>query len=130
MTGQLAFPMEPPRVDLAALCSDEERRVARVLRWGRESAQQVPTISELTEIPARKVQEIIEHLIHEHALPIGTAMSRPFGNYLIDSADDLQQTVGLLHTRGISNLARAAALRKMSLRRYLAEIQLELETAR
>lgn len=129
MDRQLAFPLELPRpaLGLAAMCSDEERLVASLLRWGREGAMQISEISELAGIPARRVQELIEHLIHEHQVPVGTAMSRPFGNYLIDDPEDLAATDALLRMRGISNLKRAAALRQMSFRRYLAEVQLELD---
>ncbi len=54
-------------------------------------------------------------------------MSEPFGNYLIDSDAELEQTAELLRTRGISNLARAAALRRMSLRQFIEHVQHRLE---
>jgi hypothetical protein len=127
--AQLAFPLEEPRaaLRLVAMCSDDERTVACVLQWGRGGAMQVTDIARRTGIPSRRVQELIEHLIRAHELPIGTAMRRPFGNYLIDKPQDLEETVALLRTRGISHLARAASLKRMSLKRYLAEVQLELE---
>lgn len=122
---QLAFPLDVPRpaLDLGSLCDAEEMRVARTLLWGRAHALQVPAIAAAGGVPARRAQEIIEHLLHAHQWPIGTAMSRPFGNYLIDSPADLEETVVLLRTRAISTLARAAALKRMSLARYLAEVQ-------
>jgi hypothetical protein len=72
------------------------------------------------------VQDLIDQLIHEHGWPIGTSMREPFGNYLIDSAADLEATVELLRSRGLSNLVRAAALRRMPLQRLIAEIQTDL----
>ena len=127
MDPQLAFHLDTvrPLLPLGDL-TEEERAVGRALRWGRAGARQVPDLAQETGIPERRVQEIVRQLLHEHGWPIGTAMSSPFGNYLIDNAAELEATVELLRVRGISNLARAAALRRMSLKRYLATLQTEL----
>lgn len=119
-----------PVLALDALCSDEERAVARALRWGRAAARQVGDIAADAGIPGRRVQEIAQHLLHEHHWPIGTSMSEPHGNYLIDSAEELAQTVALLRTRGISNLQRAAALQRMTFDEFLKTLQRELELGR
>jgi hypothetical protein len=128
MDSQLALYLDTtrPQLDLTALCSDEERAVAAELRWGSAAARQVPEIAAAAGIPARRVQVIIKHLVDDHSWPIGTSMAEPFGNYLIDSSDDLQQTVALLRGRGISMLARAAALSHTSLRRFLESVQADL----
>lgn len=125
---QLAFPLAAPRpvLDLGALCDAEEVRVARVLKWGRSSARQVPEIAAAAGTGGRRVQEVIEHLLHAHGWPVGTAMRAPFGNYLIEEPGELAETVALLRMRGLSSLTRAAALRRMSLARYLAEVQTEI----
>lgn len=127
MDPQLAFHLDATRpvLDIAAL-GDDERALARALRWGRANARQVRELAAEAGIPARRAQDVIDHLIHEHGWPIGTSMREPFGNYLIDSAEDLSATVELLRARGISNLARAAALRRMSVRRLLEEIQADM----
>jgi hypothetical protein len=127
MDPQLALFLDVtrPQLDLAAL-DEDELRVARALRWGRANARQVRDVAAEAGLPTRRAQDVIERLIHEHGWPVGTSMSEPYGNYLIDSADDLQATVELLRERGISNLARAAALKKTSIRRFLAEIQEDL----
>lgn len=116
-----------PELDLAELCSEEERAVAGSLRWGSAAARQVPEIAAAADLPARQVQRIIRHLVDDHGWPIGTSMAEPFGNYLIDSAGELDQTVALLRSRGISILARAAALNRTSLRRFLEQVQAELD---
>jgi hypothetical protein len=127
MEPQLALLLDTtrPALDFAGL-SDDELAVGRALRWGRASARQVREVAAETGIPARRVQDLIDELIHAHGWPIGTSMREPFGNYLIDSAADLEATVALLRTRGISNLVRAAALRRMPLQRLIAEIQTDL----
>lgn len=130
MSEQFAFSFDLPplaALDVSSLCDADEQAVARALRWGRERARQVPDLAREAGIPSRRVQEIVLHLLLRHQWPIGTAMSAPFGNYLIDSTRELEETVSLLRTRGISTLARAAALKKMSLKRYLNEVQTYLQ---
>lgn len=129
MDAQLALHLDAARPSLPlAELSEEERAVACALRWGRASARKVREIAAEAGLGNRRAQEIVQRLLHQHGWPIGTAMEEPFGNYLIDSAEELQATVELLRTRGISNLARAAALQRMSLRRYLAAVQRDLLT--
>lgn len=129
MRDQIPMDMRVVRPDLRAdrLAAGEHRAVARELRWGRANARQVSELAQATGIPGRRVQQIIQELLFEHEWPIGTAMSPPHGNYLIDSRDELSHTVDLLRTRGISNLSRAAALRRMTLRQFLLKIQHELD---
>lgn len=124
---------DAPALDLFALCNPEEIAVANQLRTGRARALKVETIAAEAslalgrKISGRRVQTILLHLIEAHRVPVGTSMREPFGNYLIDDAEDLRQTVELLKVRGIDNLVRAAALRKITLARLLAEVQMELE---
>lgn len=129
MADQLSLVLAsaPPALDIGSLCDAEERAVAQALRWGRAHARRVAEIAADAGVPERRAQEFMQHLLHEHHWPIGTAMAAPFGNYLIDSPAELEETVALLRTRGISSLSRAAALRRMSLKRYLAEVQTALE---
>lgn len=128
MDAQLGFPLDAPLpapLSLADL-GEEERAVARVLRRGRANARRISEIAAAAGLGSRRAQEIVQRLLHDHGWPIGTAMQEPFGNYLIDSPEELQSTVELLRSRGISNLARAAALQRTSLSRYLAAVQREL----
>lgn len=121
----LAFPSTRFTLDPATLQSDEERAVYRALRVGRENARKVPDLAAEAGVSPREFQKVVERLVLERGVPIGTAMSRPFGNYLIDTADELAATVDLLRARGIQNLRRAAALKGMSFARYMAEVQTE-----
>jgi hypothetical protein len=107
------------------LCNPEEAAVARALRWGRENARRIDDIAAEAELPARRVQDVIHHLLLEHHMPVGTAMAEPFGNYLIDNDDELAETVRLLRGRGLSNLQRAAALKRMTLRAFVQQLELE-----
>lgn len=129
MDSQLGFILDTtrPELNLAELCCDEERAVARAIRWGASYARQVPDIAHHAGLKPRKAQAIIKHLVDDHAWPIGTSMREPFGNYLIDSATELEQTSALLRVRGISMLARAAKLNRTSLRLVLERLQAELD---
>lgn len=127
MDAQFALHLDVTRPHLSrAGFGDEERAVADALRWGRANALQVREIARLARLPMRRTQDVIDRLLREHGWPIGTSMAEPFGNYLIDSAEELEATVELLRTRGISNLTRAAALKGMSLRRFIESVQPEL----
>ena len=123
--GELVFPTGRPAIDEGSL-SEDERTVLRALRWGRAGAVTIAGLEAVTGIGGRKVQEIVRTLREDHAVPIGTAMGRPFGNYLIDDPKELAEVFALFRARGLSNLKQAAALRGQSLRRYLAEVQTEL----
>ena len=125
---QLALHLDATRPALPLGDLDaEELAVVKALRWGRLNARQVRDIAAEAGLPARRTQELIRRLIHDHGVPIGTAMEAPHGNFLIDSAAELEATVELLRERGISNLARAAKLKGTALRRYIADVQVSLD---
>jgi len=122
---QLAFDLSAAARGFSGLCGPEEEAVALALRWGRENARRVADLAAEAGLSPRHAQELIQHLLLKHHVPVGTAMAEPFGNYLINSDEDLAETVSLLRSRGLSNLVRAAALKRMSLRRFLLELPLE-----
>lgn len=126
----LSFPTGSPIHPLPFTATVEERAVFYALRLGAAHARQIRDLADETGIPGRQVQAIVERLILEYQVPVGTSMRRPYGNYLIDQPEDLKATVELLRVRGISNLVRAAALKRMTLRQYLQEVQAELELER
>lgn len=131
MDPQLAIAFDQrPALDLGSLCSEAEVAVARALRWGRAEARQIAELAAVTGISERDVQHVVQHLLMDHHWPIGTAMSEPHGNYLIDRLEELEHTVALLRTRGLTSLARAAALKRMTLAQYIRLVQCDLETER
>lgn len=130
MDSQLALHLDSTRPVLSWASLDaEESAVARVLGWGRANALQVREIAAAARLPVRRTQKVINRLIHVHHWPVGTSMTEPHGNYLIDSAEDLEATVHLLRTRGIGELARAAALSRRALIDYMNDVQTSLEDA-
>jgi len=125
---QLAFPMGRPVIDTEGL-SPEQRDVFEALAWGRANARRIDQLAAMTGLSGRKVQAIAQTLRELYAVPIGTSMSAPFGCYLVDDPNELAACYRLFRARGLSNLKQAAALRHMSLRAYLKEVQTEIEAA-
>lgn len=127
MDAQLALHRDASRPELLTVGFDEEElAVAGALRWGRANARKVPEIAKLTGLSVRRTQLVIRRLVETRWWPIGTSMRHPFGNYLIDDASELASTERLLRDHGISTLQRAAALRRMSLSRYIHQVQTDL----
>ncbi len=132
MDPQLAMVFDAPWRDLhpESLCEPEEQALGEALRWGRGGARQVPELAAAAGVAPRRAQELMQHLLLKHRWPIGTSMSEPFGNYLIDSLQELEKTVSLLRVRGLSHLQRAAALKRMTLQEYVRTIQFDLALGR
>ena len=88
MDSQLALFLDATRPALPLdQLSEEERAVVGALEWGRERAIQVPDLAKRVGIPQRRVQKILNDVVHQHGIPIGTSMSAPHGNYLIDDSE-------------------------------------------
>lgn len=121
----IEFPSERFALDPDEL-PPKERAVYVALRRGRPNARRVPDIAAAAGLSPRETQTVIERLILDHGVPIGSAMGKPAGNYLIDSPEDLDATAGLLRSRAIHVLRRVAALQQMTFERLMAEIQTEL----
>lgn len=126
MQTAIEFPATRFALDPDELLDPRERSVYLALRRGRANARRVPDIGAEAGLGTRETQAVIERLVLERGVPIGSSMGRPPGNYLIDSADDLDATTALLRGRALQGLRRVAALQQISHRRLLAEIQAEL----
>jgi len=117
-----------PRINTVAL-EDDERAVADVLnqRVGADQAVQVKAMAAAVGIPPRRVQSIVQHLIHKHDAPIGTRMSAPYGWYLAETQAELDQVVALHKARAMKELATMARLKRTKINAVLRQIQTELE---
>lgn len=93
----------------------DEISVLRLIQPGRANAISKDTIAAATGIHWRQVQEIIEHLIHEHDCNIGSSSGRPFGYYIITDPEEIDEVYNSLRRRGIKILCRAAKLKRISL---------------
>jgi hypothetical protein len=94
--------------------SDEARMVERVLaeiapRRGREAAITMHEISERTGLQTRLIQSIVKFLVEERHEPIGTATTRPFGYFVIQTEDERRAVRNHFVRRALSNLEHAKA---------------------
>lgn len=126
MQTTIEFPSLRFRVDPDDLADERERAVLAALKYGRENARRIPELAAATGLRGREVQSVIERLVFDRGVAVGTSMGKPPGAYLIDSPEDLDATAALLMSRAIHGLRRVAALKKITHRRLLAEIQTEL----
>lgn len=105
----------------------DEVRVVKALGWGSARARKVAELAREVGLKGRLLQDVVDHLVLKHGVPIGSSMSKPFGNYLIESAEDLESTVHLYTRRGLHSLAKASGLRRQSLARYMSHVQTHLD---
>lgn len=119
---------QPSRIDLAALCDDDERAVARILntREGAGAAMKVAEVAAAAGMGDRKAQSIVRHLIVDHAAPIGTSSRAPHGWYLVATRAEHEAVVALHRARALSELQTMAAHSRRAVRDLMAEVQTEL----
>ena len=111
MTDQLALDLVAP-----ADVKDVERVLAIIgRRVGRANAISMHYIARQVEIGTRDVQAIVKFLVEERQQPIGTATSKPFGYYMIESQDELRENYQHFVRRGVSNLKHARAYNQASI---------------
>jgi len=106
----------------------ESQQVLHLIRErvGRQSAISVGLISETTGIPPRTVRAITKNLIERHRIRIGSSLGNPPGYYIIETQEEAEQNERTLRKLGISILVRAAALKKITVREYMRQLQGEL----
>jgi hypothetical protein len=94
--------------------SDEAEMVARVLaeiapRRGREAAITMHEIAERTGFGTRLIQSVVKFLVEERHEPIGTATTRPFGYFVIQTDEERRAVRNHFVRRALSNLEHAKA---------------------
>ena len=97
------------------------------VRAGRERAVSVEEISRLSGVAPRQVRDIVKGLIERHRVRIGSALKKPAGYYMIETREEAEQNELTLRRLGLSVLSRAAAIRKLTVREYVRQLQTELE---
>jgi hypothetical protein len=113
VSEQLAF-------DLTTKGSRDRVAIAKVLliirqRIGRENALSMHAIASATGVRPRDVQAIVKFLVEERSVAIGSAVSEPFGYYMIRSEQELRLNFQHFVRRGVSNLKHARAYNKASI---------------
>lgn len=116
----------PAGFDAAALPAEEKTLLAILkLHVGRARAIKVSFLSHLSGAGERGVREMLKHLTEDHGVGIASTTEAPFGVYLIETADELNDYCDNLQSRGLSVLRRAAVLKKLHLPELLGQLALE-----
>lgn len=93
----------------------EEERVTSLLQEGKENARGVHWLAAMVGVSDVKLREIVRHLIDEHGYCIGSRTGEPAGYYIITEPGEIDEVYRSLRHRGISILARASKLKRISL---------------
>ncbi len=104
MTEQTAIDFE------AAELTHEQRLVFAALEVGRASAKTQAVLAIETGIKARRLREVIQHLIVRHDKMIGSASDRPAGYFLIENEEELEKVVKVLRHHAVMMLVRMSKL--------------------
>jgi len=117
--GQRALPN-------ARFCDELERRLMLELNQhrGRGQAIKLLALARATYITVREIQNLNNHLVRYHGIPIGSGAT---GVFLIETAEELEQTCITMKNRAIQTLVHLAALKKQHLAELLGQLRFELE---
>jgi hypothetical protein len=115
----------------AADLSPEERAVWAELRRhaGRPEAIGLDVLAGISGVAERTVQDVVAHLIERHGFPIGSAVTKPMGYFVIQTEAELSEAVGQLAARLSALARRIAALKKSTTPLVLNQLAIELGEA-
>lgn len=107
--------------------TSEERAVWAVMtrHRGRLNTIGLDALALAADVPERCVQHVIAHLIERHHLPIGSAVKKPMGYFVIETDDELAESVTQLTHRLTALARRIAALKKSSTPKILQQMAME-----
>jgi len=94
---------------------------------GRARAIGLDSIAIVTGLSERHVQQVVAALIEAHGLPIGSAVKKPMGYFLIETEDELAESLSQLTHRLTALARRIAALKHSTTPIVLQQLALELE---
>jgi|Deesub1362B_J571_1020462.scaffolds.fasta_scaffold00331_11 transcriptional antiterminator len=84
-------------------------------------------IAQTLRIDERTVRHTVKILIEVFKKAIGSKTANPPGYYRISSQDQAEKTYQSLRRRGLSILARAAEIKRISLRELLGQLLIEFK---
>lgn len=109
--------------------TEDERAVLYVLGYhrGRASAIGLDSVAGIAGISERTAQHVIAHLIEDHGQPIGSAVKKPMGYFLIETEEELAESLSQLVHRITALARRCAALKQSTTPLILKQLALEIE---
>ena len=107
----------------------DEQAVLDVLRRHRGRAQAIglDVLAASAGISEREVQSAVALLIEQHHMPIGSAVKKPMGYYLIETEEELAESLSQLTHRITALARRVAALKRSTTPVVLNQLALEIE---
>lgn len=107
----------------------DERAVLDVLlrHRGRAAAIGLDAVAGIAGIAERTVQHVVAQLIEHHGHPIGSAVQHPMGYYLIETPDELAESLSQLVHRLTALARRIAALKQSTTPIVLKQLALDIE---
>lgn len=110
----------------------DEQAVLDVLQRHRGRAQAIglDVLAACAGISERDVQSAVALLIEQHSIPIGSAVKKPMGYFLIETEDELAESLSQLTHRITALARRIAALKQSTTPIVLHQLALEIEETR
>jgi len=94
---------------------------------GRRQAIGLDAVAATAGLTERVVQIAVAHLIEEYGMPIGSAVKKPMGYFLIETEEELAEAVTQLVHRVRALVRRIAALKKSTGPLVLQQLEIEWE---
>ncbi len=107
--------------------TETEQAILSLLQKGRRNAQSVKFLAGQTGLSETEVREKIRHLIMVHDVLIASTVQKPAGFYIPETPEEIDQATRSLRHRGISILARAAKLQRLSLEDIYHQAKMEFD---
>lgn len=104
----------------------EEIRAKEILEHhrGRANALQVRHFAQLLGVDERRAQQIVKHLVEDHAVLIGSATSKPFGYYIPETPKEVRAVTAQLRHRLGSLAHRIASIERISVEEVYGQMRL------
>lgn len=111
-----------------ALTPDEGAVLTVLLRHrGRGRAVGLEIVAGRSGLSERAVQSIVVELIERHHFPIGSAVKKPMGYFLIETDAELAESLSQLVHRITALARRIAALKRVTTPIVLQQLAIEME---
>ena len=112
----------------APTMSAEESAVLAVLAWhrGRAAAIGLDALALMSGLSERVVQEVVAQLIERHGQPIGSAVKKPMGYFVIETDAELAESLSQLVHRLTALARRIAALKRSTTPIVLQQLALDI----
>ena len=118
----------PSPATMSGFSCDELVVLAELRRYrGRARAVGLDVMASLTGLSERHVQQVVAALIEMHGMPIGSAVKKPMGYFLIENEDELAESLSQLVHRITALARRIAALKHSTLSVVLQQLSLDLK---